>query len=576
MFVRFMFFFFVTPFVISSQTTPDLPFWNDAGYSSVNLPTKTIAIENLLSASDLTADFLNLVIQDYAQLDSHLVIQLPQGSYTLESPIVLTSNVSLVGYDTELLFDLGGAPLDGIQIHGEILPASYEVFTPVEKGSQVLVIPNHSLVEGELIYLSDNDNDLVYSSWAVGKTGQLATVSAIIQDSVFLNEFIRRDYDPNSAIIQQVNPIRNVSINTLKLKRVDSTIAQTNNISLQYAQNCLVSCLESRLCNFAHVRMEFCKNVTVRDSYFTEGHDYGGGGKAYGVVFQFASSDCVAENNIFEHLRHSILLQAGPNGNVISYNHSTDPFWTDVMLPANTAGEYVLHGNYPYANLFEGNYGRNMVADSSHGYNGPDNTFFRNQIDEGFFFSLGNTPNLNIINNVFTGSASYFNLSTTSYAQGNWQNDAILPEGTTPMEESSLYRTDAPSYFVGTSYPSIDPENTSDISGNPATQRFYAGVYTYCAILSDIHNPTRSRLDITTFPNPILDLLNIQINFESSTKMDISLLDLSGKTLKTILNREIHRGPFMLETDLSYLKPGLYLLSIQTNHEKRSFKLIKN
>ncbi len=576
MFVRFLLFFLVTPFLISSQTTPDLPFWSDAGYIPADLPTKTIDIEDLMSGSELTADFINLVIQDYAQLDSQLVIQLPPGSFTLESPIILTSNVSLVGYDTELLFNLGGAPLDGIQIHGEILPATYEVLTPVEKGSQILVIPNHSLVEGELIYLSDNDNDLVYSSWAVGKTGQLATVSAIIQDSVFLNEIIRRDYDSNSTIIQQVNPIKNVSISTLKLKRVDSTTAQTNNISLQYAQNCLVSCLESRLCNFAHVRMEFCKNVTVRDSYFTEGHDYGGGGKAYGVVFQFASSDCLAENNIFEHLRHSVLLQAGPNGNVISYNHSTDPFWTDVMLPANTAGEYVLHGNYPYANLFEGNYGRNMVADSSHGYNGPDNTFFRNQIDEGFFFSLGNTPNMNIINNVFTGSAAYFNLSTTSYAQGNWQDDAFLPEGTAPMEESSLYRSEAPSYFVGTSYPSIDPENTSNISGNPATHRFYAGVYTYCAILSDIYTATNSQLDITTYPNPIMDLLNIQINHESSSHINISLIDLSGKKLKTILNREIYSGPFIIETDLSYLKPGLYLLSIQTNHEKRSFKLIKN
>ena len=576
MFVRFLLFFLVTPCLISSQTTPELPFWNNAGYTSTDLPIKTIVLADLMSGSEPTADFINLVIQEYAPLDSQLVIQLPPGSYTLESPIVLTSNVSLVGSDTEFLFNLGGAALDGIQIHGAIIPATYEVLSSVEKGNQVLVIPNHSLLEGDLIYLSDNDNDLVYSSWAEGKTGQLFTVNAINQDSVFLNEIIRRDYELSSTIIQQVNPIKNVHISTLKLKRVDSTAAQTNNISLRYAQNCLISCLESRLCNFAHVRMEFCKNVSVRDSYFTEGHDYGGGGKAYGVVFQFASSDCLAENNIFEHLRHSVLLQAGPNGNVISYNHSTDPFWTDVMLPANTAGEYVLHGNFPYANLFEGNYGRNMVADSSHGYYGPDNTFYRNQIDEGFFFSLGNTPNLNIINNVFTGSAAYFNLSTTSYAQGNWQDGDILPEGTIPMEESSLYRTDAPPYFTSINFPSIDPANTSAISGNPASQRFYTGVYTYCAILSDIHNPNNSALDITTYPNPIMDHLNIQINLESTRHINISLIDLTGKNLNTLLNQEIHSGPFMLEKDLSHLKPGLYLLSIQSNHEKHSFKLIKN
>ena len=156
MLVRFLLFFLVTPCLISSQTTPELPFWSNAGYTPADLPAKTIDIEDLMSGSELTADFINLVIQEYAPLDSQLVIQLPQGSYTLESPIVLTSNVSLVGSDTEFLFNLGGAALDGIQIHGTILPATHEVLTAVEKGNQMLVIPNHNLQEGDIIYLSDN------------------------------------------------------------------------------------------------------------------------------------------------------------------------------------------------------------------------------------------------------------------------------------------------------------------------------------------------------------------------------------------------------------------------------------
>jgi hypothetical protein len=39
----------------------------------------------------------------------------------------------------------------------------------------------------------------------------------------------------------------------------------------------------------------------------------------------------------------------------------------------------VLHGNYPFANLFEGNINQNTVIDNSHGKNGPYNTFFRNR-----------------------------------------------------------------------------------------------------------------------------------------------------------------------------------------------------
>jgi hypothetical protein len=95
----------------------------------------------------------------------------------------------------------------------------------------------------------------------------------------------------------------------------------------------------------------------------------GGGGKGYGIMVQNTSGDCLIENNIFRHLRHSMILQAGSNGNVFGYNYSIDPYWTEVSLPSNAAGDIVLHGNYVYANLFEGNLGQQIVIDDSHGIN---------------------------------------------------------------------------------------------------------------------------------------------------------------------------------------------------------------
>jgi len=74
-----------------------------------------------------------------------------------------------------------------------------------------------------------------------------------------------------------------------------------------------------------------------------------------------------------------VLLQSGANGNVISYNYSLNPNQSD-SPPANGAGDLVLHGNYPFANLFEGNICQNVMIDASHGINGPYNTFFRNRV----------------------------------------------------------------------------------------------------------------------------------------------------------------------------------------------------
>lgn len=121
--------------------------------------------------------------------------------------------------------------------------------------------------------------------------------------------------------------------------------------------------------------MENSNNILVNNCYFTRGYGYGGGGRAYGTVLQFTSGNCLIFNNIFEHLRHSVLLQAGVNGNVISYNYSFDPYWEEALYPSDFGGDLVCHGNFVFANLFEGNICSKMSIDNSHGINGPYNTF---------------------------------------------------------------------------------------------------------------------------------------------------------------------------------------------------------
>src|SRR5690606_35679977 len=137
-----------------------------------------------------------------------------------------------------------------------------------------------------------------------------------------------------------------------------------------------------------------------------DGFSYGSGGKAYGVCLQFGTGDCIVENNYFNHLRHSILMQAGVNGNAIGYNYSVDPYWTDVSLPANSAGDIVFHGNYPYMNLVEGNNCQHIVIDDSHGKNGPYNTLLRNRSDLYGLFMNSNpaTDSVNFIGNEVTNT----------------------------------------------------------------------------------------------------------------------------------------------------------------------------
>jgi len=97
-------------------------------------------------------------------------------------------------------------------------------------------------------------------------------------------------------------------------------------------------------------------------------------GRGYGIAVQ-RSSYCLFENNIGQKQRHSIILAHSAHSNVIAYNYTLE---NDDGEDAEYNQDICLHGNYPYANLFEGNIAWFIEADDHHGPNGPYNTFFRN------------------------------------------------------------------------------------------------------------------------------------------------------------------------------------------------------
>ena len=104
-----------------------------------------------------------------------------------------------------------------------------------------------------------------------------------------------------------------------------------------------------------------------------------------------------------------MLLQAGTNGNIYSYNYSLQQKRTEI--PSDAAGDIVLHGNYPYANLFEGNIAQNVGGDASHGRNGPANVFFRNRaMHYGIAFTSGSGDSSIVMYNevTATGNSSIF------------------------------------------------------------------------------------------------------------------------------------------------------------------------
>lgn len=415
------------------------------------------------------------------------IIEFPSGTFLFNSTIDLPDSVILRGNganNTTIQSDLGGSG-HSIRISGASVSSDTTMFiTAATKDSMYIEVNNPSLfAAGDWFKIIQNDStfvDYTQWSWALKRVGQVVQIDSILGNRIYLRSPLRLDYDlVRTPYMLKMIPKMNVGIECLKIDRIDDTSPQqTSSIYYNYAVNCWVTGVESNKCNNAHVNAFHSANLYVARSYFHHGHEYGGGGRAYGVMLQSTTSECLIENNIFEHLRHSMIVQTGANGNSFAYNYSWDPFWDGST--SNSAGDAVCHGTYTYLNLFEHNKLQNIVIDNSHGVNGPYNTFFRNHAATyGIFMSANNSPDQNFIGNTITGTGFFQGLyilqGTGHFEHGNNHKGTIKPTGTNTLPDISYAYTSKPDFVLPAMYNSIGlPAGIND-GTVPAKVRFDAG-----------------------------------------------------------------------------------------------------
>ena len=494
-----------------------------------------------------------------------ITIYFPNGSYNFSQTINLPSNVVLRGESADstfLNFDmLANANL--INLSGTLNANTFLLSGDGLCGRNDFTINQTPGIQiGDLLKVVDNDSDLITSSWAYHSTGQIVEVDSIIGNRIRINTNLRRTFRiSKQALLQKITPVKNVVIENLTINCEKATPNQTSNIYLNYASNILIKCLKSFNCNFAHIDVRNSAHIQIEGCYFKNGWDYGSGGKAYGIALHHSTSDCELTHNDFNHLRHSVLLQAGANGNVISYNYSIHPYWTDVALPSNSAGDLVLHGNWPYRNLFEGNIVQNIVIDNSHGKNGPNNIFLRNRA-ELFGIFMNSSPasdSLVFIGNETTASGFFYgNISLSGnghFCYGNNRKGSVLPSGTGNPSINTLYLLSTPNYYQDT-WPLIGPPLALNKNDNDAKKQFLSGYLTPCANNASAGEEEQKKIiNLKLYPNPVKNVLYLEGDF--SEMIDIQIFDISGEIrLSEKVNKKIN---------LSNLPPGIYFIRIKVS-----------
>lgn len=557
-------------FYVFSQDTNsiNMPKWEKLGYFDQSwendLPILSFdSIKIVYSLND--CDAINYIFNNFNE--GH--IKFNSGTYEFDCSVELKSNFILEGTCADSTkFNFSNSVIaDLINISGNVVSGSYQIEAP-SIGNRYFILSDalNILSISDKVAIEDDDLAFVTSSWAEGQTGQFLTIKNIIGDTCFIYNPIRRNY--NSTILKKLNPIQNIRISKIFIEPSLENVSQTNNIKFNYAHNCKIESIKSEKCSYSHISINKSSNIEVENSFFKDGFSYGGGGRAYGVVLQFFTSDCYIHDNCFNHLRHSMLLQAGANGNCIAYNYSIDPFWTDVTLPSNSAGDIVLHGNYPYKNLFEGNVCQHIVIDDSHGKNGPGNIFFRNRAElYGIFMNSNPASDSTIfIGNEVTNTefllGNYILGGQGNFEYGNNVQGNCIPSNTEQIASLSLFNYEPLFYYSSDSnWPPIGYSNQLNEFKNHAQYKYENNLFFECSTNSNVSLTDFEKVKIKSFPNPAMNGVIQFKNLPENGK--IKIYDNSGRLLLIELIRETSKV-----IDLTKFDQGIYHVNVYSNDFK--------
>ena len=310
-------------------------------------------------------------------------------------------------------------------------------------------------------------------SWADESVGEMVRVVAVSGNQVTLAEPLHHSYDPQlNPMLRPLGLVESAGVESLHIERLDTGDGPT--IFFKNSAYVWVDDVVSEMTFRSHVDTSSVYRCEIRDSRFIDAHDHGGGGHGYGAGLGRHTTACLVENNIFESLRHSMIIQVGAAGNVYAYNFSRDSHDNN----GNLLPDISLHGHYPAMNLFEGNIVEEIGFADWWGPVGPGNTALRNCVLEEGIFVRDSSHRQNLVGNVLLGDPNVIEVHTSvtgTLLHGNYEAGAIVwdPGITSHDIPASLYLDDAPSFYGSASWPSTGPDVTPMCS-NPARDRWLA------------------------------------------------------------------------------------------------------
>ena len=500
-------------------------------------------------------------------------VYFPAGTYHISDDIEVDKSIVLRGAgpaETKILYTGGSGDIIKITKRGYSL--SYiGINSGYEKGSTSI---NLSSTEGlsvdDIIYITqEDDGDLVNirgkssgCTWCGPNEGnhclgQVVRITGIDGNNISIDKplYFTFSQNLNPAVREFTKMLWQAGIEDICIKRMQHTDGAT--VLFDNAYRCWARNIESDMCGRSHILLTFSAECEIRDSYIHEGYDLGSSW-GYGIYIMWSNSDHLIENNIVNHVRHSIVFEGGGSGCVMGYNYSKDPENSDYGTPCQ---DISYHGAHPFMNLWEGNIGFMVSPDNTWG-SSSHSTWFRNHVtnkvdipvDTGWLMWVmdieKNSVYHNFIGNVlgYDGMEGYIYETddcdvnkaiwhwgcrdqsgsntdrsdeprNTSLRHGNFDYvtnsvkwdpsiaDTVLP--------SSYYLPGKPEFFGGLEWPPFGPDVPGYTQTIPAKARFEGGAVN---IEDDIRSQPNNFTLSQNYPNPFNPTTTIEYSLPADSK----------------------------------------------------------
>jgi MYXO-CTERM domain-containing protein len=467
-----------------------------------DVTSPVVSVREHGAVADGKTDDLHAFQEALAALTNGGVLLVPAGDYYLGGTLTIGTDGLVIRGEgagrTRLL--LGPAVTASIDVVTYGRGDWQTLAAAPKRGTTTLTVPDGSKFSvGKWAEIqAANDASLMYTDlawnvdWAANARGQLFEVAAVSGNQLTLRHPVYLDYA--AADTPQIRPqrfVQHVGIERLYLERVTND-SDVSTIQFKNAAYVWIREVESNQTRRAHVATESVIGCEVENNYLHHSYDYGGSGHGYGIQLGLHTSDCLVENNVFYHLRHSMLIQLGASGNVFGYNHSDATTQTEGSVPNEgwLPPDISIHGHFANNDLYESNTVQQVGIADYWGPTGPHMAFLRNRVVNGEVRSDGQPE---------SGAISLDDHSNYQYLIGNVIEQGTLgTDGTCDMSTNvihgdvqggapvwdadhadhalpvSYYLQCKPNFLGDKPWPLVGPDVTAKVA-LAATDRFVAG-----------------------------------------------------------------------------------------------------